>query len=113
MSTYSGKVIEVSDYNTFKQLLSMNDFVIVDCYAPWCGPCRMIAPYYAGLSVNPSYKHVAFVKVNVEDAAEIAEFLGVSAMPTFYFFRNGQIVDTFTGASSDDLCKALDNLVVI
>ena len=111
MTAFSGKISSVADFDTFKSLLESTEYIVVDCYAPWCGPCKLIAPYFAGLSINPSYAHVLFIKVNVEEAPEIAEFLEVAAMPTFYFFKNGQKVDKFCGASSDDLCQALDKLI--
>ena len=106
-----GNVVMLSDLEVLRELLATKKHVVVYCYAPWCGPCKFIAPFYAGLSVNPSYAHVQFVKVNVDDATEIAEHLAVTAMPTFYFYKEGELFDKFCGSSCDDLCIALDKLI--
>ena len=107
----SGNIVMLSGLDEFRSLLATKKHMVVYCYASWCGPCKFIAPFYAGLSVNPSYAHVQFVKINVEDATEIAEHLGVAAMPTFYFYKNAELHDKFSGASCDDLCIALDRLI--
>ena len=106
-----GNVVMISDLGELSELLATKQHVVVYCYAPWCGPCKFIAPFYAGLSVNPSYAHVQFVKVNVDDATEIAEHLAVAAMPTFYFHKDGALLDKLCGSSCDDLCIALDKLI--
>ena len=60
---------------------------MVDFYADWCGPCKMIAPIVERLATaNP---HITFVKVNVDNAQELTRKFGVSAMPTFMAFTNG------------------------
>ena len=107
----SGNIVMLSDLEKFRELLTTKKYVVVYCYASWCGPCKFIAPFYAGLSVNPSYVHVHFVKINVEEATQIAEHLDVAAMPTFYFYKQGELFDKFSGASCDDLCVALDKLI--
>lgn len=85
-------------------LLSPNLQVIVDFYATWCGPCRLISPYFAELS--KSYPSVVFVKIDVDKLEEVAQSLGITAMPTFQVFKAGAKVDELIGASKDKL-KAL------
>jgi len=75
--------------------------VIVDFYADWCGPCRMIAPKLEEMSKE--FTNVVFLKVNVDDNTEVAEELGISAMPTFLMFKNSSKVDELVGANEGKL----------
>jgi thioredoxin 2 len=71
--------------------------VLVDAWAEWCGPCRMIAPILEDLS--RSYTHqLKIVKVDVDANPEVAQRLGVQGIPALFFFRNGEIVDRVVGA---------------
>lgn len=64
--------------------------MVVDFYADWCPPCRVIAPIFSELADNHSLNgHLAFAKVNVDHVNDVAGRYGVSAMPTFVFFQNG------------------------
>lgn len=67
--------------------------VVVDCFAPWCPPCRQIAPVFGELAMQ--YTDVVFVKVNVDQVPEIKSILGVWALPTFCFLRFGQKQGSF------------------
>jgi len=70
--------------------------VVVDCYATWCGPCKAIAPKMEEYS--NTYPSVAFYKVDVDNVSDVAQELGITAMPTFIFFKNGVKVDEVRGA---------------
>ncbi|KAK4201335.1 thioredoxin-like protein [Triangularia verruculosa] len=86
----SGKVYKVANAAEFDALLSSTTHVVVDFYADWCPPCRAIAPEFSKLAdEHSSDGHLAFAKVNVDHVDNIASRYGVSAMPTFLFFRNG------------------------
>jgi thioredoxin len=76
---------------------SRNQLVVVDFYADWCGPCRMVAPAFEALAQK--YTQVHFVKVNVDQAQEAAQQCSVRAMPTFQLFQNGRKVDEVVGAN--------------
>lgn len=107
-----GNTIEVTTMAEFNDVLAQSKadgkIVVVDTYASWCGPCKMIAPFFAGLSVNDNYKDVVvFVKVNVDNSPEISNRLGVTAMPSFYLFKDGEQVDTLTGANKDKLVEMI------
>jgi thioredoxin 1 len=75
--------------------------VIVDFSATWCGPCRMIGPEFAKLSEE--FTSVVFLKVDVDQVESVASKCGISAMPTFQVFKDGQKVDELVGASKDKL----------
>ncbi|WEW60894.1 thioredoxin trx1 [Emydomyces testavorans] len=70
--------------------------IVIDCFATWCGPCNAIAPKVTELSEK--YPDVGFYKVDVDEVSDVAQELGVRAMPTFVFFKNGEKVDEVLGA---------------
>ena len=96
---------EIHDVKEFENFLKNNQLVVVDFHAVWCGPCKVIAPKYEELSQE--FHGVSFVKVDVDQAEELAEKQGVESMPTFKFFKNGQLVDTLNGAKFEELKKRL------
>ena len=71
--------------------------IIVDFWAPWCGPCKQLTPILEKL-VNAAGGAVRLVKVNVDDNPEISQALRIQSIPTVYAFKNGQPVDGFAGA---------------
>jgi thioredoxin 1 len=70
--------------------------VVIDFYATWCGPCKRIAPTYEKLS--EAFPTIVFLKVDVDEAAELVNQYDVSVMPTFVFLKNGQEVKRVEGA---------------
>ena len=92
-----GKYIEVTSANfedTTKDGVSMVDF-----WAPWCGPCRMIAPVIEELAADFEGK-AKICKVNTDEEQDLAVKFGVRSIPTIIFMKNGEVVDTMVGASS-------------
>ncbi|KAK0619688.1 thioredoxin [Immersiella caudata] len=88
----SGMVSKVKDAAEFDAVLKNNINVVVDFYADWCPPCRAIAPVFSGLADNHTINgHLAFAKVNVDHVKDVGGRYGVSAMPTFLFFKNGEL----------------------
>lgn len=75
---------------------------VIDFTATWCGPCKMIAPFFEEMSVEFG-DACFFAKVDVDEGAEIAQAYSVMSMPTFLFIKDGKIVDRFSGASVEKL----------
>mmetsp|Transcript_40463 Transcript_40463/g.67795 ORF Transcript_40463/g.67795 Transcript_40463/m.67795 type:complete len:104 (+) Transcript_40463:143-454(+) len=89
---------EEDEWNTLK---SGSTAVIVDFTASWCGPCKMISPFFEELSGK--YSNVIFVKIDVDELDSVAASCGVSAMPTFQVWKGGEKVDEMVGASKEKL----------
>lgn len=83
---------------------SKEKLVIVDFWAPWCGPCNMLKPILEKVKEEYGDKF-ELVKVNVDDNAETANKYGVSGIPDVKFFKNKEIVDGFVGLVSEDQVK--------
>jgi len=94
--TDSEAPVTVTDGN-FDQVVSQNSVVVIDCWAPWCGPCRMIAPTIEALASQYSGKAV-FGKLNVDENPSVAMRYGIMSIPTLLFFKNGSLVDSIIGA---------------
>ena len=87
----------IATNTSFDSLLEGEKLVIVDFWATWCGPCRMLSPLLDEVEGEMSDK-VTVVKVNVDDADEIAMRYRIMSIPTLLFFKNGQVVDKTVGA---------------
>merc|ERR1711976_411926 len=100
-----GKVEIVESLDEFNDILAKagDKLVVVDFTATWCGPCKMISPHYEDLSTKPENANVIFLKVDVDDAQDVATKCGIRAMPTFHFYKNGQKLDDFSGADEKKL----------
>ena len=88
---------KIATNTTFEELLQDSRLVIVDFWATWCGPCRMLSPLLDEVEEAMSDK-IVVVKVNVDDADEVAAQFRIMNIPTLLFFKNGQIVDKTVGA---------------
>ena len=97
-------VVELTKEN-FEETVTGNKFVIVDFWAPWCGPCRSFAPTYE--KVSEEHTDVVFAKVNTEDEQEIAAHFQIRSIPTLMIFRDQIIIFSQPGALPESAFKQL------
>ncbi len=90
-------VIEVTDATFDEQVANTEGVTVVDFWAPWCGPCRMVGPVIEELAEEYEGR-VRFAKVNVDDNQQIAGSFGIRSIPTIGFFKNGEAVGGVVGA---------------
>ena len=88
---------KIATNTSFDALLQSEKLVIVDFWATWCGPCRMLSPLLDEVEEEMADK-IEVVKVNVDDAEEIAMRYRIMSIPTLIFFKNGRMVDRSVGA---------------
>ncbi|MCD6452741.1 MAG: thioredoxin [Dehalococcoidales bacterium] len=90
-------VITVTDQNFETEVLKSDVPVMIDLWAPWCGPCRMVAPVVDKLAEKYDGK-VKFCRLDVDENQQTAARYRIMSIPTLMFFKNGQVVDTVIGA---------------
>ena len=102
--------MEVNESN-FKEFTGEKDrLVVLDFWAEWCGPCRMLAPVL--VEIGTEYPEVAFGKVNVDEEAGLAQMFGIVSIPTLVFMKNGKIIKKSVGyLDADGLRAVLDGLI--
>ncbi len=92
-------LVNVTKESFKKEVTSSTRLVIVDLYAPWCGPCKLLAPALSEIAEKHA-DAVKVVKVNVDEEESLAVNLGVTSIPTVLFFKNGKRVFSFVGTRS-------------
>ncbi|KAL2129056.1 hypothetical protein VTI74DRAFT_8284 [Chaetomium olivicolor] len=101
-------VHNIATLEQFKETIAKNPLVILDAFATWCGPCKAIAPQVARWAEDPAFKDKTyFAKFDVDAVPDLAQELGIRAMPTFIFFKDGEKVDEFRGANPPALLNLL------
>ncbi len=95
----SGKIIEITNDTFQESVLKAETPVVVDFWASWCGPCRMVAPIMEELA-DDFEGRIKVAKVNVDDQGELAAQFRIMSIPTILIFKNGQIAEKIVGARS-------------
>ncbi len=103
-----GNVSELTDKNFDTEVLRSDQPVLVDFWAPWCGPCRMIAPMVEELA-GENRGSMKIGKINIDDNPQAAQNYGVSSIPTLMIFKGGEVVERFVGVQpKSKLQQAID-----
>jgi len=102
--------MEITDA-TIQELVAQGSPLVVDCWAPWCGPCKMMLPIIDELATEYEGR-IRVGKINVDDNPDTCEQYGIMNIPTLLLFKNGELVDRHVGAArKGDLQKVLDALI--
>jgi len=99
----------VSSFQQFQDIIKSDKVAVFDFWATWCGPCKVISPVFEKLS--DQFSNADFYKVDVDDQQEIAQEVGIRAMPTFIAFKNGQKVKDLVGANPGALQDLIKSVV--
>lgn len=100
--------IDVSDTDFEQTVLQADTPVVVDFWAPWCAPCRMMAPMFEDLA-GEYVGRVLFAKLNVDESQEVPNTFGTFSIPTLIIFKNGQEVNRIVGVTAKErLASAID-----
>ena len=103
--------VKFTDTNFDNEVIKSSQPVMIDVWAPWCGPCLMVGPVVEELAGEYSGK-VKVGKLNVDDSPTVASNYGISAIPTILFFKNGKMTDQLVGVQpKSELKKYLDKLI--
>jgi thioredoxin 1 len=96
--------MELNQSNFEEKVLKSNNPVVVDFYAPWCGPCRQLAPIMEQVALAADNAEI--YKLNIDNAPAVSNYFNISAIPTLIFFKDGKVIKKHTGMMS---LKAIQN----
>jgi thioredoxin 1 len=105
MNQSSANVTKIEANNFEKEVMQSSQPVLVDFYAPWCGPCKALAPVVEELADLYAGK-IKFFKVNVDEAQALSQRFDIQGVPTLLLVKNGKVIDTLVGMTSASVLKA-------
>lgn len=100
------KVKEIQE-KEWKKVIEQKGKILVDCYAPWCGPCKLLSPIIDELAEET--KNCKFYKINVDDAEAISREYGIMSIPTILLFEDGELKEKTIGLKSKEELKKIIN----
>lgn len=102
-------LVVIDSTKTFEKTVADNKgkLVVVDFYADWCGPCKVLAPKYEQFAKDNT--DVVFCKCNVEDADDFSGELGIKSLPSIFFFKDGECVQKVIGMRLDEIKQAISD----
>jgi thioredoxin 1 len=103
---------EILNDTNFDQFIQDNENVMVDFFAEWCGPCKMLGPIIDEIAEELKDQNVKIVKLNVEESPQTAQKFKVMSIPTIIYFKKGEVKETTMGLmSKNELKEKIDNLI--
>ena len=103
---------EITDQNFEEEVLKADVPVLVDFWAPWCGPCQQLGPIVEELAKDNEGKNVKIYKMNIDENSETPSKYGVMSIPTIIFFKGGEPVEQMMGVQTKEvLQKKLDEII--
>jgi len=99
-----GNLLEINDSSFDAEVEKAEGKVLVDFWAPWCGPCRMQTPILEKLAQSGEIS-TKIVKLNTDESPSVAQKLGISSIPTLILFENGKEIDRMVGVQPEDALK--------
>ncbi|MFO8133658.1 MAG: thioredoxin [Thermoplasmatota archaeon] len=103
-SKMPGKPVQVTD-SDMHDVVQQHPLVVVDCWAPWCGPCRMLSPIIEDLA-SDMQGDVVFAKLNTDENQQTAKQYGIMSIPTLLLFKDGELIDQQMGALPKDMLRS-------
>jgi len=101
-------IIEINDDNFAKEVKEANGLILLDCWAPWCGPCQMVAPVLENIARKLKGK-LKICKMDIDNNHKLATELGIMSIPTLILFKSGNEQERIVGALSEaELTRRID-----
>lgn len=102
----------LTDENFDQEIVNSSQPALIDFWAPWCGPCKVLSPLVDELATEYQGKPIKIGKVNVDENSDIASKYGIMSIPTLLFFKAGKVVDQLVGVQNkEDLKKKIEKLM--